>query len=127
MRSKDSEQSSEKSDNMILNTMFPKLELPFFKGNLLESFYDQFKISIQPNETLNNIDRFDYLKRYLIRQASATLSGLTINSENYKEALEILIDTYRNPQGLMSALVETLVKINKSKNYGKFRSAAETL
>ena len=49
-------------------------------------------------------------------QALATISGLTLNSENYKEALDILIDRYGNPQVLISAHMETLVKINKLKN-----------
>ena len=44
-------------------------------------------------------------------QALATVSGLTYNSENYKEALDILIDRYGNPQVLISAHMETLVGI----------------
>ena len=49
-------------------------------------------------------------------QALATISGLTLNSENYKEAFNFLIDRYRNPQVLISAHMETLVKINKVNN-----------
>ena len=49
-------------------------------------------------------------------QALATISCLTLNSENYKEALNIFIDRYGNPQVLISAHMETLVKINKVKN-----------
>ena len=115
MRFKDSEQSFERGDNRISNTKLPKLEFPVFRGNPLEwqSFYDQFNISIHQNKTLNNIDRFNYLRRYLGGQAFATICGLTLNSENYKEALDTLIDTYRNPQVLISAHMETLVKISK--------------
>ena len=51
------------------------------------------------------------LRRYLAGQALATVSGLTYNSENYKEALDILIDRYGNPQVLISAHMETLVRI----------------
>ena len=94
MRFKDSEQSFERGDKKILNTKLPKLEFPVFKGNPLEwqSFYDQFNISIHQNKTLSDIDRFNYLRRYLAGQALATISGLTLNSQNYKEALDILID-----------------------------------
>ena len=100
MRLKDSKQRFERGDNKILNTKLPKLEFPVFKGNPLEwqSFYDQFNISIHQNKTLSDIDRFNYLRRYLAGQALATISGLTLNSENYKEALNILIDRYGNPQ-----------------------------
>ena len=69
---------------------------------------------------MSDIDRFNYLRRYLAGQALATISGLTLNSQNYKEALDILIDRYGNPQVLISAHMETLVKINKVKNMENF-------
>ena len=117
MRFKDSEESFGRGDSKILNTKLPKLEFPVFRGNplLWQSFYDQFNISIHQNKTLNDIDRINYLRRYLARQALATISSLTLNYENYKEALDILIDRYGNPQALISAHMET-VKINKVKN-----------
>ena len=98
------------------------MSFQFFKGNPLEwqSFYDQFNISIHQNKTLSDIDRCNYLIRYLAGPALANISGLTLNSENYKEALDILIDRYGNPQVLISAHMETLVKINKVKNLEKF-------
>ena len=65
---------------------------------------------------MNDIDGFEYLRMYLAGKALAAISGLKLNSENYKEALDILIDRYRNPQVLISARIETLVKINKVKN-----------
>ena len=58
-------------------------------------------------------------------QALATISGLTLNSENYKVAFNFLVDRYGNPQVLISAHMETLIKINKE--YGKLRSVAKTL
>ena len=74
---------------------------------------------------MSDIDKFNYLVRYLAEQVLTTISGLTLNSENYKEALDILIDKHGNPQVLISAYMETLVKINKE--YGKFRGAGKTL
>ena len=113
MRFKDCEQSFETDDNKILNTKPPKLEFPVVKGNRLEwlFFYDQFNISIHQNKTLSDIDRFSYLRRYLAGKALATISGLILYSENYKKALNILIDRYGNPQVLISAHMETLIKI----------------
>ena len=45
----------------------PKIELPTFKGDPLkwQGFWDQFKISIHENERINDIDRFNFLKKYL--------------------------------------------------------------
>ena len=113
MRFKNSEQSFERSDNKTLNTQLPQLEFPFFKGNPVEqqSFYYQFNISIHQNKTFKDIDRFIYLRKYLAQQALTTISGLTLNSENYKETLETLIDRYGKPQVLISGHMETLIKI----------------
>ena len=118
MKFTDSEQIFERGNNKILKTKLPKLEFPVFKGNPVEwqSFYDQFNISIHQKKTSNDSDRFNYLRRYLAREAMATISGLTLNSQYYTEALDILIHRYGNPQVLISALMETLVKINKVKN-----------
>ena len=76
MRFKDFKQSFERGDNKILNTKLPKLEFPVFKGNPLEwqYFYDQFNISIHQNKTLSDIDRLNYLRRHLARQALATIT-----------------------------------------------------
>ena len=79
-------------------------------------FYDQFNISIHQNKTLSDIDRFSYLRIYLAGQALANISGLTLNSENYKKALNIFIARYGNLQVLISADMETLIKINRVKN-----------
>ena len=59
---------------------------------------------------MSDIDRFNYLRRYLAGQALATISGLTLYSENYKEAFNFLIDRYGNPQVLISAHMEKLIK-----------------
>ena len=63
---------------------------------------------------MSDIDKFNYLVRYLAEQVLATISGLTLNSENYKEALDILIDKHGNPQVLISAYMETLSKLIKN-------------
>ena len=81
-----------------ISCKLPKLELPVFKGDPLEwqTFWDQFHISINQNEHLSDVDRFNYLKRYLSGEAYNTISGLTLTSENYQEAVDILKERYGN-------------------------------
>ena len=71
----------------------PKFELPVFKGDPLswQGFWDQFSTSIHENEDITDIDRFNYLKRYLGGQALETISGLSLSKENYNHA-----SAYRN-------------------------------
>ena len=63
----------------------PKLGLPQFAGNPLDwqGFWDQFRVSIQDKSSVNDIDKFNYLKGCLKGKDQATISGLTLSSENY--------------------------------------------
>ena len=50
---------------------------------------------------------------------------MTRNSENFKEALDILIDRYGSPQVLINAHMETLAKINKVNNMENIETLPE--
>ena len=56
------------------------------------------------------------MKKYLSGSAQACISGLTLSSENYKEAISILQNRYGNPQILISAYIDSLLKIRKVKS-----------
>lgn len=96
----------------------PKFELPVFVGDPLtwQGFWDQFLTAIHNNDSLSDIDRFNYLKRYLGGQASNTISGLMLGSENYQEAINILCERYGHPQVLITAHVESLLNMQKIKD-----------
>jgi len=96
----------------------PKFELPVFKGDPLawQGFWDQFRTSIDENDEITDIDRFNYLKRYLGGTALETVSGLSLSSTNYKEAINVLKERYGNPQVLISAHMDRLINMNKVSN-----------
>ena len=96
----------------------PKMDLPIFKGDPLKwkGFWDQFQVSIHENERISDIDRFNFLKKYLGGEALNTLSGLNLNAENYKDAIALLKDRYGNEQILISAHMESLLKVQKIKS-----------
>ena len=87
----------------------PKLGLPQFAGNPLDwqCFWDQFKLSIHDNSSINDIDKFNYLKGCLKGEAQATIS------ENYTVAIDVFKDRFGNEQVLISAHIESLLKIDK--------------
>ena len=95
----------------------PKLELPTFKGDALkwQGFWDQFEVTINNNETLNDIDRFSYLRRYISGQALAAISGLSLSKNNYTQAINLLQERYSNPQVLITAHMESLLKVKRVK------------
>ena len=108
-------ESVSSSRSSISRCRLPKFELPIFKGDPLvwQGFWDQFKTSIDENDDITDIDRFNYLKRYLAGSALETVSGLSLNSTNYKEAIRILKERYGNPQVLISAHMDRLIGMNK--------------
>ena len=93
----------------------PKIKLPEFAGDplLWQGFWDQFKVSIHSKDNLSCIDKFNYLKGCLRGEALAAISGLTLNNENYEEAVQLLGERFGNEQILISAHMESLLKINK--------------
>ena len=106
------------SSSTTVQCRLPKLELSTFKGNVLEwqGFWDQFKVAIHQNEGLSDIDKFKYLKRYLAGQALACISGLSLSSANYTQAIKLLEERFGNPQVLVSAHMESLLKLGKVNN-----------
>ena len=94
------------------------MEIKKFNGNILEwqSFWDQFSSAIHNKENISNIGKFTYLKSFLCDSANHTISGLTLTSENYCQAIELLIRRYANPQALIAAHMKKLVFIPRVKN-----------
>jgi hypothetical protein len=81
-----------------LAVKLPALNLPQFSGSYTEwlPFYDTFNSLINNNANLNNCQKFHYLKSCLKGEASATIESLTISTDNYNAAYELLIKRYNN-------------------------------
>ena len=84
----------------------PKLELSKFDGDIInwQGFWDQFLIAIHENH------KFTYLKPFLSDSVLQSIDALSLNATNYKEAIEILHECYRNKQALISAQIQKLEK-----------------
>lgn len=99
----------------VVSCRLPKMDIPIFKGDplLWQGFWDQFQVTIHDNESLGDIDRFNYLKRFLGGEALRSVSGLRLSCKNYNEAIAILKERYGNEQVLISAHMEALLKVPK--------------
>lgn len=95
-----SQQSNETTDNAIKspNVKLPKISLPVFDGNYQNwiTFYDLFSTLIHNNDTLSNIEKFQYLLSSLTSHALTLLKGIPITAQNYEIAFKTLIDRYQN-------------------------------
>ena len=89
-----------------------------FNGDVANwpSFWDQYDSAIHQKQNISDIDKFTYLKSYLCDSANSVISGLTLTSENYKEAIDFLRQRYVNPQVLISAHMKKFVSLNNVKS-----------
>ena len=85
-----------------------KVRLPNFTINNLNgdvanwpSFWDHYDSAIHQKQIISGIDKFTYLKSYLFDSAYTVISALTLTSENYKKAIDLLRQRYANPQVLV--------------------------
>ena len=106
------------NSSVSVNCKLPDLELPVFKGQPLKwrSFWDQFEVAIHQNDSLSDINKFNYLKCFLTGEVLSSISGLALTSENYKGAVDILKKRYGNPRVvLITAYMEALLRLSKVK------------
>ncbi|GFV23479.1 integrase catalytic domain-containing protein [Trichonephila clavipes] len=71
----------------------PKLTLESFSGKDISSFpsfWARFKSAVHENLSLNDVDKFSYLKSVVTSDAELAIRGLTLTSENYAKAMKIL-------------------------------------
>ncbi|GFX47419.1 integrase catalytic domain-containing protein [Trichonephila clavipes] len=71
----------------------PKLTLESFSGKDISSFpsfWARFKSAVHENSSLNDVDKFSYLKSVVTSDAELAIRGLTLTSENYAKAIKIV-------------------------------------
>ena len=111
----------------------PKLVISAFDGNTLDwtTFWDQFKSSIHSKRGIRDKGKFSYLRSFLAPVALETISGLTLSSQNYSEAIDLLKNRYGNPQILTNSYMvqfvnlETVTKSNDVVRLRKLFSEVE--
>ena len=106
-----------------LHCRLPKIQLPEFSGDPLawQGFWDQYQVAIHNNMRISDIDKFNYLKGCLKGESLSAVSGLTLSSENYEEAVGILKDRFGNEQVLIPAHMESLLRVKKITSRGNVK------
>ena len=96
----------------------PYLQLKRFGGNPTEwgAFWDAFLSSIDKNEELDDVQKFNYLKSHLYGSAARLLDGLQSTNENYAEAVEMLNDRFGNKQVVISSHMRKFDEMKAVKN-----------
>ena len=78
----------------------PELEIPKFDGNKLKwiEFWNFFKVTVDQNYHLSNIEKFIYLKNCLTGDAKEALSGILVSNDNYQNAKSLLNERFEDSE-----------------------------
>ena len=94
------------------NIRLPRLNIKTFTGKPTEwpTFIETFEAAIDNNETISNVQKFQYLKSYLSGQAEKCIDNLLLTNANYVEAMKLLKERFGNTQLIINAHVSQLMK-----------------
>ena len=111
---KNVDRKREKKENNN-NVKLPKLEITKFDGDAIKwkSFADSFHAAIDSCTQLSDVEKFNYLRSFLVGDALHAIDGLSLTNENYKEAMSVLKNRFGNTQLIISSHMNALVKIPK--------------
>ncbi|EFX72317.1 hypothetical protein DAPPUDRAFT_254614 [Daphnia pulex] len=93
-------------------SMLPKLDLPTFKGDILQwsSFCDVFESEVD-SKSYGGATKFNFLISKLEGEAKASLLGLTSSNDNYTKAKDILRLRYSQPRKVITAHYKALINL----------------
>eukprot|EP00794_Sanderia_malayensis_P009577 gene9577-biopygen7909 len=91
----------------------PKLELKKFGGNIAEwqEFWDGFRSAVHDDPTLAKVDKFKYLRSYLVEPARSVVTGFSLTDADYDSAVELLRKRYAKPSVIKRAHLNDIINL----------------
>ena len=107
-------QQHETAPKKTVRTKLPKLEVPKFNGKLHEwqEFLDSYRGAIHQNDSLEEVDKFTYLRSLLTGQAKSAIAGFALTSANYGAAVELLTKRYGKKTAIQRAHVNDMLTVS---------------
>ena len=104
---------TEKLTKSNVGVRLPKLELKKFDGDVLKwrEFWDTYESTIHTNPSLQNVDKFKYLKCHLTGQASDLVAGIDITNVNYDIAINLLEERYNKSHVMREVHYSRLINL----------------
>ena len=96
-----------------INVKLPKLELTKFSGEVhdFQEFWDGFQSAIHENQSLANVDKFKYLKSFLLEPAKSVIAGMPLAGASYNTAIELLKKRLGKPEEIQRAYINHLLHL----------------
>ena len=125
---KQDDQDTVKTNNTVVETKLPKLELKTFSGDILEwiPWWEQYNAVIHANE-MPEVQKFAYLRSVLKGEALACIEGLSLTTANYSAAIDALKDRYNKTERIRFAHIQGMLSLSVNIDspeglYGMFNS-----
>ncbi|XP_071138753.1 uncharacterized protein [Mytilus edulis] len=105
--------SSMSATNSSIYHKLPKLNLPYFNGNLLnwQPFWDAYQSTIHDNQTQTDVQKFTYLQNQIQGIAAQCIAGLPLTSANYYQAVSILRERFGQNHKITNAYIQNLIDL----------------
>lgn len=100
-------------DSGLKGVKLPTIELPKYRGshiNWLE-YKDTFESLIHSNKSINNIQKYHYLRASLEGEALKVIQSLEFSSDNYTIAWEVLCKRFDNSRLLVHSHVKSIFEM----------------
>ena len=108
----------DKPSGSKIQIKLPSIEIEKYDGSLLSwsLFWDKFDVAVHSRTDLDNIQKYTYLKSYLIGEAKRSIQGISYDKDNYQNAVDALKSRFGNNQLRISAHMRELQNIKSVKN-----------
>ncbi|UYV79133.1 hypothetical protein LAZ67_17001207, partial [Cordylochernes scorpioides] len=100
------------------NVNLPKINLPIFNGDSVNwlSFREIFNSTINSNQTLTEIQKFQYLNASVKGPAEKLIRGFPISDKNYQQAWDTLCNRFNNRRELAFSQINKIFSIRPLKS-----------
>lgn len=120
------ESHSDERHRHVGSVKLPTLQLQTFNGELCQwlSFWTQFKAAVHENPSLNNGEKFHYLRSLLGGSAASSIAGLQPTEDCYPDAVEILSRRFGDTRRIVQehlAQLRVLPSVVSSNDVGGLR------
>lgn len=114
-----------------INVNLPKLQLSKFCGQYKHwlDFYNMFSVLVDKNETLSNVEKFQYLRSCLEGDAAQLIHSLEVTNSNYNMALELLTSRYANKRYIFNSHLQDIFNTDRlsNPNSSQLRNFVDTI
>jgi transposase InsO family protein len=91
----------------------PKLSLPTFDGDVAkwQSFWDSYEAAVHLNQTLSDVQKFNYLRSLLENTAYSAIDGFPLTNANYKNAIDLLHERFGQSHKIIDSYMQSLLDL----------------